>query len=70
MSFWKKVGTLAKEGATSVLNDAVEFNNKHQQMKNQSDDELNRIIQDDGYFSRTTETEKRLARAVLKQRQK
>lgn len=70
MSFWKKVGTLAKSGAVSVFNDAIAFNDKHQKMKNQSDDELTRITQDDGYFSRTTEAEKRLAKSILRQRQK
>ena len=70
MSFWKKVGALAKSGAISAFNEAVAFNDKHQKMKNQSDDELTRITQDDGYFSRTTEADKRLARAILRQRQK
>lgn len=70
MSFWTKVGALAKSGAVSVFNEAVAFNDKQQKMKNQSDDELTRITQDDGYFSRTTEVDKRLARAILRQRQK
>ncbi|WP_272671701.1 transposase [Providencia sp. PROV104] len=70
MSFWKKVGTLAKSGAVSVFNEAVAFNDRHQKMKNQSDDELTGITQDNGYFSSTTEAEKRLAKSILRQRQK
>ncbi|EHH6606502.1 transposase [Escherichia coli] len=68
MGFWDTAGKLAKEVAKDALCSAQEVRAIHDQLESRSSAELRRIICDNGMFSSATETEKRLARKVLRDR--
>ena len=68
MGFWDSAGKLAKEGAKDALDSAREIRAIHDRLESRSSAELRKIITDNGIFSSATETEKRLARKVLRDR--
>ncbi|EEW7307816.1 transposase [Escherichia coli] len=68
MGFWKAAGKLAVEVAKDVLSSAREVKDTHNSLEGKSNTDLRKITTDNGYFSSTTETEKRLARKVLRDR--
>ncbi|EIY0670692.1 transposase [Salmonella enterica] len=68
MGFWNAAGKLAKEVAKDALDSAREVRAIHDRLESRSSAELRRIISDNGMFSSATETEKRLARTILRDR--
>ncbi|EAS9163889.1 transposase [Salmonella enterica] len=68
MGFWNTAGKLAKEVAKDALDSAREVKATHDRLEGKSSAELRKIITDNGMFSSATETEKRLARKVLRDR--
>ncbi|EEZ0446299.1 transposase [Escherichia coli] len=68
MGFWNTAGKLAKEVAKNALDSAREVRAIHDRLESRSSADLRRIICDNGMFSSATETEKRLARKVLRDR--
>ncbi|EKZ2445810.1 transposase [Citrobacter freundii] len=68
MGFWKAASKLAVEAAKDALSSAREVKDTHNSLEGKSNEELRKITTDNGFFSSTTETEKRLARKVLRDR--
>ncbi|ECZ0013253.1 transposase [Salmonella enterica subsp. enterica] len=68
MEFWKTAGKLAVEVAKDALSSAREVKATHDRLEDKSSAELRKMTSDDGFFSSTTETEKRLARTILRNR--
>ncbi|EAB9908874.1 transposase [Salmonella enterica] len=68
MGFRDTAGKLAKEVAKDALDSAREVRAIHDRLETKSSAELKRIVTDNGIFSSATETEKRLARKVLRDR--
>ncbi|WP_270421870.1 transposase [Citrobacter amalonaticus] len=68
MGFWKATGKLAVEAAKDALSSEREVKETHDRLEGKSNAELRKITTDNGFFSSTTETEKRLARKVLRDR--
>ena len=68
MGFWDSAGKLAKEVAKDALDSAREIRAIHDRLESRSSAELRKIISDNGIFSSETETEKLLARKVLRDR--
>ncbi|EEZ5288615.1 transposase [Escherichia coli] len=68
MGFWKTAGKLAVEVAKDALSNARELKAIHDRLEDKSSAELKKITTDNGFFSSATETEKRLARKVLRDR--
>lgn len=68
MGFWKAAGKLVVEAAKDALSSAREVKDTHDRLEDKSSAELRKITTDNGFFSSTTETEKRLARKVLRDR--
>ncbi|EAO9158217.1 transposase [Salmonella enterica] len=68
MGFWDTAGKLAKEVAKDAPDSARAVRAIHDRLETKSSAELKRIITDNGIFSSATETEKRLARKVLRDR--
>lgn len=64
MGFWDTAGKLAK----NALESALEMKTVHDRLEGQSSTALKKVVADDGYFSCKTETEKRLARKILRDR--
>lgn len=68
MGFWKATGKLAVEAAKDALSSAREVKETHDRLEGKSNADLRKITTDNGFFSSTTETEKRLALKVLRDR--
>ncbi|EMU6590434.1 transposase [Escherichia coli] len=68
MGFWKTAGKLSVEVAKDTLSSAREVKETHDSLEGKSNAELRMITTDNGFFSSTTELEKRLARKVLRDR--
>lgn len=68
MGFWENAGKLAKDVAKDALDSARDMNEIRARLEGKSSSELQRIINDNGYFSSTTDMEKRQARAILRNR--
>ncbi|MGE6287789.1 hypothetical protein [Aeromonas media] len=68
MGFWENAGKLTKDVAKNTLDSAMEMNEARARLEGKSSAELQRIINDSGYFSSTTDMEKRHARAILRNR--
>ncbi|EPT7107706.1 transposase [Klebsiella michiganensis] len=68
MGFWKAAGKLAAEVAKDALSNAREVKATHEHLEDKSSTELRKITTDDGFFSSTTSTEKRLARNIMRNR--
>ena len=68
MGFWESAGKLAKDVAKDALDSAKEMNETRARLEGKSSAELKRVINDNGFFSRTTDMEKRQARAILRNR--
>ncbi|HBM7348579.1 transposase [Klebsiella oxytoca] len=68
MGFWKTAGKLAVGVAKDALSSAREVKATHDRLESRCSAELRKIITDNSMFSSATETEKRLARKVLRDR--
>lgn len=68
MGFWKAAGKLATEVAKDALDSAREIKAIHNRLESRSSAELKKIITGNGMFSSATETKKRLAHKVLRDR--
>ncbi|EDH6464039.1 transposase [Salmonella enterica subsp. enterica serovar Newport] len=68
MGFWKTAGKLAAGVAKDALSSAREVKATHDRLESRSSAELRKIITDNSMCSSATETEKRLARKVLRDR--
>ncbi|EAP1708023.1 transposase [Salmonella enterica] len=68
MGFWNAAGKLAKAVAKDALDGARDMRAVHDRLETKGSEELKRIVADNGLFSSATETEIRLARKVLSDR--
>ncbi|WP_434470263.1 transposase [Klebsiella pneumoniae] len=68
MGFWKTAGKLAVGVAKDALSSAREVKATHDRLEDKNSAELRKITTDDGFFSSSTTTEKRLARSILRDR--
>ncbi|MGP4139102.1 hypothetical protein [Sodalis praecaptivus] len=68
MGFWNAAGKLAKEVAKGALDSAREVRVVHDRLETKSSAELKRIVTENGIFSSATETERRMARKLLRDR--
>lgn len=68
MGFWNAAGKLAKEVAKDALDSAREVRAVHDRLETKSSAELKRIVTENGIFSSATETERRMARKLLRDR--
>lgn len=68
MGFWDSVGTLAKGAVNSINEYNAEFQARKEKMEAKSNDELWRIVKDDGGFFGASQDDKKMAYYVLKQR--
>ena len=68
MGFWESAGKLAKDVAKDALDSAKEMNETRARLEGKSSAELKTVINDNGFFSSTTDMEKRQARAILRNR--
>ncbi|WP_424406538.1 transposase [Pasteurella sp. PK-2025] len=67
MGFWDSVGSLAKGAVNSINEYNAEFQARKEKMEAKSNDELWRIVKDDGFFG-SSKDDKKMAYYVLKQR--